>query len=116
MVRFSRVWRAVVRMGHPQVIRFRQRMRDDEGNTLQSQDYREGLRTLPLNAMECENIGSQTVHCLFQVADILKQHYGIKRIVKEHTTTKPESPLPEEATLSLSKPEMEAMAHSLRQE
>lgn len=63
-----------------------------------------------------KNIGSQTVHCLFQVADFLKHHYGIKRLIKEHTPTKSESPLPEEATLSLSKPEMEAMAHSLRQE
>src|SRR6266849_4402155 len=53
MVRFSRVWRAVVRMGHPQVIRFRQLMRDDGGNTLKSQDNRKGLRMLPLNAIEC---------------------------------------------------------------
>jgi len=63
-----------------------------------------------------KNIGSPTVHCLFQVADILKRHYGIKRTVKDHAPTKPESPLPEEAMISLSKPEMEAMAQSLRQE
>ena len=28
-------------------------MRHDGGNTLKSQDHREGLRALPLNAMEC---------------------------------------------------------------
>jgi hypothetical protein len=27
----------------------------DEGNTLKSQDHREGLRALPLKAMECDN-------------------------------------------------------------
>src|SRR6266516_3567729 len=55
MVRFSRVCRDVVRMSHPQVIRFRQLMRNDGGNTLKSQDNRKGLRTLPLNAMECDH-------------------------------------------------------------
>src|SRR5712691_1797040 len=61
MVRFSRVWRAVVRMGHPQVIRFRQRMRDDGGNTLKSQDHREGLRTLPLRRFLKKNLPFQGV-------------------------------------------------------
>jgi hypothetical protein len=37
----------------PQVIRSRQRMRHDRGNTLSYQDHREGLRALPLKAMEC---------------------------------------------------------------
>ena len=44
---------AAVPMCHPQVIRSRQLMRHDGGNTLKSQDHREGLRTLPLNPMEC---------------------------------------------------------------
>src|SRR5438132_1950532 len=75
MVRFSRVCRAVVRMSHPQVIRFRQLMRNDGGNTLKSQDNRKGLRTLPLNAMECGffyfapllNVGSRKICDLFWV-------------------------------------------------
>ena len=63
-----------------------------------------------------KNIDSQTVHCLFHVGDTLKRHYGIKRVVKDHAPTKQESPLPEEAMISLTKLEMEAMAQSLRQE
>src|SRR5712692_10015026 len=62
MVRFSRAWWAVVRMGHPQVIRFRQLMRDDGGNTLKSQDNREGLRTLPLNPLECAKFRTRVVN------------------------------------------------------
>src|SRR5215831_15090520 len=56
MVRFSRVRLAACLMCHPQVIRSRQWMRHDGGNTLQYQDHREGLRTLPLKAMECEKL------------------------------------------------------------
>jgi hypothetical protein len=44
-----------VPMCHPSVVRFRQLMGYDEGNTLKSQDHREGLRALPLKAMECDN-------------------------------------------------------------
>src|SRR5437867_2580321 len=69
MVRFSRVCRAVVRMSHPQVIRFRQLMRDDGGNTLKSQDNRKGLRTLPLNVMECEKSDGGSQPMGFQVRD-----------------------------------------------
>jgi hypothetical protein len=43
----------------PQVIRSRQRMRHDRGNTLSYQDNREGLRALPLKAMECGKIQPQ---------------------------------------------------------
>src|SRR2546427_4447683 len=54
MVRFSRVCLAAVPMCHPQVIKSRQWMRHDGGNTLQYQDPYEGLRALPLKVMECE--------------------------------------------------------------
>src|SRR5262245_20704202 len=54
MVRFSRVRLAAVPMCHPQVIKSRQWMRHDGGNTLQYQDHYEGRRALPLKAMECE--------------------------------------------------------------
>src|SRR5262245_18895509 len=53
MVRFSRVGLATVPMCHPSVIRSRQLMRHDGGNTLKSQDNHEWLRTLPRNPMEC---------------------------------------------------------------
>jgi hypothetical protein len=39
--------------GHPSVIRSRKLMTDHGGNALKSQDHREGLRGLPLKAMEC---------------------------------------------------------------
>jgi hypothetical protein len=41
-------------MCHPQVIVSRQLMRHHEGNTLKYQDNHEGLRTLPLNPVECD--------------------------------------------------------------
>jgi hypothetical protein len=53
MVRLCRIRVAAVPMCYPQIIRSRQLMRYDGDNTLQYQDNREGLRTLPLNAMEC---------------------------------------------------------------
>jgi hypothetical protein len=53
MVRFSRFGLAAVSMCHPSVVRSRQLMGHDEGNTLKSQDNREGLSALPLKAMEC---------------------------------------------------------------
>src|SRR5262245_43859237 len=40
--------------GHPSGIRSRKLKRHDRGNALPSQDYCEGLRGLPLKAMECE--------------------------------------------------------------
>src|SRR5438445_6631218 len=55
MVRFSRVGLAAVPMCHPSVVRSRQLMGHDEGNTLNSQDHREGFRALPLKTMECGN-------------------------------------------------------------
>jgi hypothetical protein len=39
-------------------------MRHDGGNTLQYQAHREGLRTLPLKAMECGILRSQQVRDL----------------------------------------------------
>src|SRR5256712_14015387 len=56
MVRFSRVCLAAVPMCHPQVIKSRQWMRHDGGNTLQYQDPYEGLRALPLKVMECGSL------------------------------------------------------------
>src|SRR5262245_25519017 len=53
IVRFSRVGLAAVPMCDPQVIRCRELMRHHEGNVWPSQADREGLRTLPRNAMEC---------------------------------------------------------------
>src|SRR5215813_6305594 len=53
MVRFSRVCLVAVLMGPPQVIRSRQRMKHDGGNTLRSQDNRAEFKALPRNAMEC---------------------------------------------------------------
>jgi hypothetical protein len=41
-------------MCHPQKIRSRTLKGHDGGNTLTYQDNRAGLRTLPLNPMECE--------------------------------------------------------------
>src|SRR4029453_6692701 len=41
-------------MCHPSIIRSRQLRRYNGGNTWKSQDYCEGLRVLPLKAMECE--------------------------------------------------------------
>src|SRR4030095_5233535 len=54
MVRFSRVRLAAVLMCPPSVIRCCTLMRHNGGNTLKSQDHHEGLRALPLKAMECE--------------------------------------------------------------
>jgi hypothetical protein len=53
MVRLCHIRVAAVPMCSPQIIRSRQLMRYDGDNTLQYQDNREGLRTLPRNAMEC---------------------------------------------------------------
>src|SRR5712664_2259359 len=56
MVRFSRVCLAAMPMCHPSVIRSRQLMRYDGGHTLKYQDHCEGLRTSPLNSVECGKI------------------------------------------------------------
>src|SRR5215471_12511898 len=53
MVRFSRVRLAAMLMCPPSGIRGCTLMRHNGGNTLQSQDHHEGLRALPLKAMEC---------------------------------------------------------------
>src|SRR5215831_270416 len=53
MVRLARGCLAWLRIGLPQVVRSRERMRHDGGDTLKSQDYHAGLRGLPLKAMEC---------------------------------------------------------------
>src|SRR5262245_1616158 len=54
MVRFARVRLAAVLMCPPSVIRCCTLMRHNGGNTLKSQDHHEGLRALPLKAMECD--------------------------------------------------------------
>jgi hypothetical protein len=59
-----------VPMCYPQIIRSRQLMRYDGDNTLQYQDNREGLRTLPLNAMECDYFQGKSE---FEVKD--EAHY-----------------------------------------
>src|SRR4029453_8509877 len=58
MVRFSRVRLAAVLMCPPSVIRCCMLMRHNGGNTLKSQDHHEGLRALPLKAMECDFLHS----------------------------------------------------------
>jgi hypothetical protein len=45
--------------GHSSVVRSRKLRRDHGGNALQFQGYREGLRALPLKAMECGIAGMQ---------------------------------------------------------
>ena len=52
IVRVCRVGVVAVPKVSPQIITSRQLMRHNGGNTLQSQDHREGLGTLPLKAME----------------------------------------------------------------
>ena len=54
MVRLSRVWRAVLRMGQPQVRESVQLMTQDEGTTEQFQGDDEGTGAPPLNQVECE--------------------------------------------------------------
>src|SRR5215813_5954893 len=68
MVRFSRARLAAVLMCHPQVIRSRQRMRHDGGHTLQYQGNCEGLRALPLKAMECGFYEQNPRHYLYSTA------------------------------------------------
>ena len=55
-------------MSHPQVLKSRKLMKDDEGNTLKSYDNHEGLKTLPLNAMECAILNSTTLESNKSVA------------------------------------------------
>ena len=43
-------------------------MKDEEGNTLKSYDNHEGLKTLPLNAMECAILNSTTLESNKSVA------------------------------------------------
>jgi hypothetical protein len=47
--------------GHPSVIGSRKLKKHDGGNALQSQDYCEGLRGLPLKAMECGKCMTMTI-------------------------------------------------------
>jgi exodeoxyribonuclease V alpha subunit len=54
MVRFSRVWRAVLRMGHPQVRWSVLLMTQNGGMPAQLQGDGEGVKALPLNWVECE--------------------------------------------------------------
>ena|SRR5215510_2822224 len=61
MVRLVRGCLAWLRIGLPQVIRSRERMRHDGGDTLKSQDYHAGLRVLPLKAMECGIYGCRQI-------------------------------------------------------
>src|SRR5712691_11648644 len=53
MVRFSRVWRAVLRMGHPQVRWSVWLMTQNGGMPAQLQGDGEGVEALPLNWVEC---------------------------------------------------------------
>src|SRR5262245_9942038 len=62
MVRFSRVGLAAVPMCHPFMIGSRQLMRHDGGNVLKSQDHCEGLRTSPLNPVECDILRTLSEH------------------------------------------------------
>jgi hypothetical protein len=45
---------AVLPICYPQLIRSQKLMRHNGGNTLKSQDHREGFRTLLRNPMKCE--------------------------------------------------------------
>src|SRR5207302_9987347 len=56
MVRFSRVWRAVWRMGHPQVRWSVWLMTQHGGMPAQLQGDGEGVEALPLNWVECEKV------------------------------------------------------------
>src|ERR1700752_4552886 len=56
MVRLTRVWRAVFRMGHPQVRWSWQLMTQDEGTTEQFQADDEGTGIPPLNSVECGKV------------------------------------------------------------
>src|SRR5712691_2336417 len=58
MVRFSRVWRAVLRMGHPQVRWSVLLMTQNGGMPVQLQGDGEGVEALPLNWMECGRFSS----------------------------------------------------------
>lgn len=60
-----------------------------------------GMHPLGYGSHAGKNISSQTVHGLFQVADILKRYYRIKRTVKDQVPTKLESSLPDEAMLGI---------------
>src|SRR5438309_8736210 len=62
MVRFSRVWRAVWRMGHPQVRWSVWLMTQHGGMPAQLQGDGEGVEALPLNWVEC--------------GDFVRQPYG----------------------------------------
>src|SRR5262245_23575517 len=53
MVRFSRIWRVVVRMGHPQIRWSVLLMTQHEGMPAELQGNGVDVRTLPLKAMEC---------------------------------------------------------------
>src|SRR5215831_10371748 len=84
MVRFSRVGLAAMPMCHPSVIRSRKLMKYDGGNAWQSQDHREGLRALPLKAMECE------ISCFLLAARCGIHQWvvvipGGRKVVGEHT-------------------------------
>jgi hypothetical protein len=59
MVRFSRVWRAVLRMGHLQVRWSVPVMTQDGGMPAQFQGDREGFEALPRNAMECASFADK---------------------------------------------------------
>src|SRR2546428_9963595 len=63
MVRWSRVCVPVMPLCPPSVLRSRQLLSHDGGNTLQYQDHGEELRTLPLNSGECELFNSLVGQC-----------------------------------------------------
>lgn len=63
-----------------------------------------------------KNIDSKTIHCLLQVADILKRKFVTRRTPARRTTMQHNAPLADAFQIDLSKSEMETMAQSFRKE
>lgn len=63
-----------------------------------------------------KNIDSKTVHCLLQVANMVKRQYGTHRVIAKRFPRMDDSLLAEPAPILLSKPEMEAMAQIFRRD
>src|SRR5262249_39758415 len=62
MVRFSRIWRVVVRMGHPQIRWAVLLMDQHEGMPAELQGNGVDVETLPLKAMECGCVQRRFYH------------------------------------------------------
>lgn len=63
-----------------------------------------------------KNIDSKTVHCLLQVADVVKRRYVTPHLIRKHPPRKDDSLLAEPPPIVLSKSEMETMAHAFRKD